>query len=58
MNAHQTLVKMVEAALIKLMLILALASMDMMDPTAKMVRIQYHLLFVVDIKKYIRVYWH
>ena len=50
MNAPQALVKTVEVVLTKSMVTLAVALKDMMEPTVKMVILQYHFKFYINIR--------
>ena len=53
MNVPQALVNTVEVVLIKLTGILAIAQMDIMEPTVKLVIMRHHFKFVIDIQIYI-----
>ena len=48
MSAPQALVKTVQLALTKSTLTLAIAWMDIMDKTVKMVKMQHHSIFFID----------
>ena len=50
MNAPQDLVKTVEVVLIKSMVTLAVALQDMMEPTVKLVILQYHFKLSINIR--------
>ena len=52
MSAPQALVKTVQLALTKSTLTLAIAWMDIMDKTVKMVKMQHHSIFFIDKKTY------